>query len=83
MKVLDRAPFFSMMRKGEYAISEGGTDERFAWDDAYCIFFHSSEMGKNNGSRFDNKEMDALLEKGRIPMYWEARAAKKEYRFAS
>jgi peptide/nickel transport system substrate-binding protein len=35
MKVLDRAPFFPMMRKGEYSLSQGGADERFDWDDAY------------------------------------------------
>jgi peptide/nickel transport system substrate-binding protein len=39
------------------------------------MFLHSSEIGKNNWSRYSNPEMDALLEKGRITLKWEDRAA--------
>jgi peptide/nickel transport system substrate-binding protein len=73
MKVLDRAPFFSMMRKGEFNIWFGSVDERFDWDDAYYMHLHSSEVEKNNWSRFSTPDLDALLEKGRTTWKWEDR----------
>ena len=73
LKVIDRAPYFSMMRKGEYGLSIGNVVEIFDWDDAYFVHFHSGEIGKNNWSRYGNKEMDGLLEKGRKDLKWEDR----------
>jgi len=73
MKVVDRAPYFVMLRKGEYSISYSGYDERYDWDDAYYMYFHSKEIGKNNWSRYSNKELDELVEKGRITMKVEER----------
>ena len=35
--------------------------------------FHSSEIGSNNWSRYVNKEIDDLVEKGRITWKWEDR----------
>jgi peptide/nickel transport system substrate-binding protein len=70
MKVVDRAPYYSMLRKGEYSISFGGADERFDWDDAYYMYFHSSEIGRNNYCRYSNKELDKLLEAGRTTWKW-------------
>jgi ABC-type transport system substrate-binding protein len=35
--------------------------------------FHSSEIGQNNWSRYNNKEMDQLLEQGRALWKWEDR----------
>ena len=74
MKVIDRAPFNSMMRKGDYSISFSGDSERFDWDDAYYMYLHSKEIGRNNWSRYSNKELDELLEKGRTTWKWEDRA---------
>jgi peptide/nickel transport system substrate-binding protein len=74
MKVVDRAPYYMMLRKGDYAISFGGADERFDWDDAYYMYFHSSEIGNNNYCRYGNKELDQLVEKGRTTWKWEDRA---------
>jgi peptide/nickel transport system substrate-binding protein len=37
------------------------------------MYFHSSEIGKNNYARYSNKELDALLEKGRTTIRWEER----------
>ena len=73
MKIVDRAPYYSMMRKGEFSISSGSFDERFDWDDAYYMYLHSSEIGKNNYSRYSNKELDGLLEKGRTTWRTEER----------
>jgi len=73
MKIVDRAHYFVMLRKGEYNISYSGYDERYVWDDAYYMYFHSREIGKNNWSRCSNKELDALVEKGRITMRVEER----------
>jgi len=73
IKVIDRAPYYSMMRRGDYSISFRGADERYDWDDAYYMFFHSSEIGKNNFSRYNNKTLDDLLEKGRTTWKWEER----------
>ncbi len=75
MKVLDRAPYFKMMREGEYSISVSGYEERYDWDDAYYMIYHSSEVGTNNWARYSNKEMDALLQEGRATMKWEDRKA--------
>jgi peptide/nickel transport system substrate-binding protein len=74
IKVVDRTPYYSMMRKGEYFASYRGDSERFDWDDAYYMYLHSSEIDKNNWSRYASKEMDALLEKGRTTMNWKDRA---------
>jgi peptide/nickel transport system substrate-binding protein len=73
MKVVDRAPYFDSMRKGEYQISLRGDSERLDPDDAYYLYFHSSEIGKNNWPRYNNKELDTLLEKGRTTWSWEDR----------
>jgi peptide/nickel transport system substrate-binding protein len=73
MKVIDRAPFMNMMRKGDYTITFRGDSERYDWDDAYFMFLHSSEIDKNNFSRYSNKEMDDLLQKGRATLKWEDR----------
>jgi peptide/nickel transport system substrate-binding protein len=73
MKVIDRAPYYSMMRKGDYNISFGDYDERFDWDDAFYMYFHSGEIGKNNYTGYRNKELDALLEKGRATWRTEER----------
>jgi peptide/nickel transport system substrate-binding protein len=37
------------------------------------MYFHSGEIGKNNWSRYSNKELDALLEKGRTTWKMEDR----------
>jgi peptide/nickel transport system substrate-binding protein len=74
MKVIDRAPYYSMMKKGEYDISLFASDERYDPDDAYYMFYHSGEIDKNNWSRYSNKELDALLEKGRTTEKWPDRA---------
>jgi peptide/nickel transport system substrate-binding protein len=37
------------------------------------MFLHSSEIGKNNLSRYSNPKMDELLEKGRLTLRWEDR----------
>ncbi len=73
LKVVDRAPYFSQMRKGEYSISFGSYDERFDWDDAFYMFFHSSEIGTNNWPRYSNKDLDPLLEKARTTLKMEDR----------
>jgi len=73
MKVVDRAPYFEAMRKGDYGISVRGDSERLDPDDAYYIYFHSGEIGKNNWSRYNNKKLDSLLEKGRTTWKWEDR----------
>jgi len=74
MKVIDRAPYHAAMRKGDYSISfRGAHSEVYEWDEAYYMYLHSSEIGKNNYSRYSNKEVDTLLEKGRTTLKWEDR----------
>jgi len=73
MAVVDRAPYFDNMRKGNYQISVRGDSERLDPDDAYYLYLHSGEIDKNNWSRYNNKEVDALLEKGRTTWKWEDR----------
>ena len=74
IKVIDRAPYFESMRKGDYQISLRGDSERLDPDDAYYLYLHSGEIDKNNWSRYANKELDDLLEKGRTTWNWEDRA---------
>ena len=74
IKLIDRAAWPKQMRAGDYSISIRGDSERLDPDDAYYMRFHTSEIGKNNWSRYSNKEMDALLEKGRSTWKWEDRA---------
>jgi peptide/nickel transport system substrate-binding protein len=73
MNVVDRAPYFATMPKGNYQISVRGDSERLDPDDAYYLYLHSGEIDKNNWSRYSNKELDALLEKGRTTSKWEDR----------
>ena len=74
MKVIDRAPYHATMRKGDYSISfRGAHSEVYEWDEAYYMYYHSSEIGKNNYSRYSNKDVDAILEKGRTTLKWEDR----------
>ena len=73
MLVVDRAPYWESMRKGNYQISVRGDSERLDPDDAYYLYLHSGEIDKNNWSRYSNKELDALLEKGRTTWKWEDR----------
>ncbi len=73
MKTIDRVAWVKQMRDGNYFISVRGDSERLDPDDAYYQRFHTSEIGKNNFSRYSNKEMDALLEKGRTTWKWEDR----------
>lgn len=73
IKVVDRAPWFESMRKGDYHISARSESERLDPDDAYYLYFHSGEIDKNNWSRYSNKELDVLLEKGRTTWKWEDR----------
>jgi peptide/nickel transport system substrate-binding protein len=78
MKVIDRAAFYPMLRRGEFSLASRGVDERFDWDDAYYMYFHSNEVGKNNYPRYSNKELDALLDKGR--RLWKHEDRKQVYR---
>lgn len=73
MKVLDRAPYFMMMRNGEFNISVSDYEERYDWDDAYYMLYHSSEIDKNNWPRYKNPEIDDLLRRGRESLNWEDR----------
>jgi peptide/nickel transport system substrate-binding protein len=74
LKVIDRAPYHVAMRKGDYSISfRGAHSDPIEIDEAYYMYLHSSEIGKNNYSRYSNKEVDALLEKGRTAIKWEDR----------
>ena len=77
IKVIDRAAFYPMLRRGEFSLASRGVDERFDWDDAYYMYFHSSEVGKNNFARFHTKDLDALLEKGRT--LWKHEDREKAY----
>jgi len=73
MKVMDRAAWYKNMRDGDYSISVRADSERLDPDDAYFMWLHSSEVGRNNYSRYSNKELDAWLEKGRKAWKWEDR----------
>ena len=73
IKVVDRAPWFDSMRKGDYSISARSESERLDPDDAYYFYLHSGEIDKNNWSRYSNRELDELLEKGRTAWKWEDR----------
>jgi len=73
MSVIDNAPWIVKMRKGDYTISATGDSERLDPDDAYYLRMHSSEIGKSNWSRYSNKQLDELLEKGRATWKWEER----------
>ncbi len=70
---IDNAPWIVKMRKGAYSISVTGDSERLDPDDAYYMRMHSSEIGKSNWSRYSNKELDELLDKGRTTWKWEDR----------
>ena len=39
-------------------------------DDAFFLTMHSGEIGKNNWSRYANKELDHLLHAGRTAWKW-------------
>ena len=73
MKIVDSAPYFAGLRKGEYSVSVYSDSQKLDWDDAFYIRFHSGEIGTNNFSRYSNKEVDALLEKGRSTVNWKER----------
>jgi len=73
MKVVDRAAFTRYVIDGEYFITINSIGERMDPDDAYYMWLHSGEMGKNNWSRYSNKELDGLLENGRTTWKWEDR----------
>jgi peptide/nickel transport system substrate-binding protein len=73
MQVIDRAPYYVKMRKGEYSVSVTSDTERLDPDDAYYMRLHSGEIGKNNWSSYSNKELNELLEKGRTTWKWEDR----------
>ena len=73
IQIVDRAPHFARLRKGEFAISVMNENMRLDPDDAFYLYLHSGEIGKNNWSRYGNKELDQLLEKGRTTWKWEER----------
>lgn len=73
IKVVDRAPWFESMRKGDFYLSVRSESERLDPDDAYYQYLHSGEIDKNNWSRYSNNEIDELLEKGRTTWKWEDR----------
>jgi peptide/nickel transport system substrate-binding protein len=75
IKTVDRAPYFRALRTGDYGISVGGISERMDWDDAYYMYFHSSEIGKTNLMRYNNPELDKLVEQGRSVWDFEKRRA--------
>ena len=74
MKVIDRAPWAKSLQSGDYYLSIYGAGEKWEADEAYYMFLHSGEIGKNNYSRYSNKELDGLLEKARATVRWEERA---------
>ncbi len=78
IKVVDRAPYWKMMRTGEYGITCGGISERFDWDDAYYSSFHSGEIGTNNWTRYKNPEIDKLVAQGRST--WDMEERRKIYK---
>ena len=61
------------LRNGDFTMSFQGDSERLDPDDAFYMRLHSSEIGKNNNSFYNNKEMDKLLEQGRTLWKWEDR----------
>jgi peptide/nickel transport system substrate-binding protein len=73
IKVVDRAPWFQSMSKGDFLLSVRSESERLDPDDAYYQYLHSGEIDKNNWSRYSNKDLDELLEKGRTTWKWEDR----------
>ena len=73
MKVIDRAPHMKAKREGNFMIMVDGDSERMDPDDAYYMRLHSGEIGLNNFSRYSNKRMDELLEKGRTTWEWKDR----------
>jgi peptide/nickel transport system substrate-binding protein len=73
LKIIDAAPWIQSLRKGDYNISIRNDQMRFDPDDAYYINLHSGEIGKNNWSRYQNRELDTLLDKGRRSWKWEDR----------
>lgn len=73
MKILDPAAWLTTMRKGDYQISYSGDSDKYDFDDAYYMHLHSEEIGKNNFSKYSNKEVDDLLQKGRTTWKWEER----------
>ena len=73
IRVMDRAAYIKILRDGEFVIAFGGDSQRLDPDDAYYLWLHSSQIGKNNYSRYANKELDRLLEEGRIHWKWEDR----------
>ena len=75
MKMMDRAPYTALMRRGEYTLSFRGDSERYDWDDAYYMYFHSSELEKNNWSRYSKGDLDQLLQKGRAILSRDERIA--------
>jgi PAS domain-containing protein len=57
LKTIDRAPYHAAMRKGDYTISfRGAHSDPIEIDEAYYMYLHSSEIGKNNYSRYNNKK---------------------------
>jgi peptide/nickel transport system substrate-binding protein len=73
IKVRDTVPLMVSLRKGDYTIAFQGDSERLDPDDAYYMRFHPGEIGKNNFSRYSNKEMDHLVEQARAIWRWEDR----------
>jgi peptide/nickel transport system substrate-binding protein len=65
IKMIDRAPYYVSMPKGDYGMSLMQESVRLDPDDAYYYTMHSGQIGTNNWSRYSNKEMDRLLESGR------------------
>ena len=76
--ITDRAPYFRALRSGNYVMSCGALSERLDWDDAYYVYFHSKEIGKHNFTRYNNPEVDRLVEQGRSVWGFEKR--KKIYK---
>jgi peptide/nickel transport system substrate-binding protein len=73
VRSMDPVTLFPVLIRGDYAISFNSDSERLDPDDAYYMRFHSTEIGKNNFSRYNNPEMDRLLEQGRATWRWEDR----------
>jgi peptide/nickel transport system substrate-binding protein len=73
LKLTDAAPWIQSMQKGDYTVSIRNDIVRFDPDDAYYINLHSAEVGKNNWSRYQNKDLDKLLNEGRRILKWEDR----------
>jgi len=46
---LDRAPYLTLLRKGDYSLSYLVESERYDWDDAYFMYLHSGEINKKTG----------------------------------